>query len=183
MAYLQKQLALLNLDTELDCYVSNGYTSFVGNHDTHTYIHSAVMGKDSVTSFGLMNLAPKSSSGVPVPVVFKNDSQDTVELMWYNYSGKLVSYGKIGAGQSHSMNTYATHPWTINDDTHSIENQQVWIPKAADKNKTVHIKKMSKPAGPKPEVVCKPKDDLMNLMLVPNKPLKKRQAKQMILLI
>ena len=125
-----------------------------------------------------------------VPVVFQNDASEEVELMWHDYAGNLVSYGKIGAGQSHSMNTYATHPWTIKDDTHSIENQQVWIPSAADKNKTVHIKKMSKPAGPKPEVVCKPRDDdLQNLILVAGKRrhvkehTKKRQAKQMILLI
>ena len=122
----------------LACHISNGASSFAGDYDTHTYIHSAVMGKDSVTSFDLMNFAPKSSSGLSVPVVFKNDSQDTVELLWHSYSGALMSYGKTAAGQSHSMNTYPTHPLTIND-THSIENQPVWITSGAYKYSQVEI--------------------------------------------
>ena len=49
---------LLNLDTELDYYNSDGKTDFVGNRNTRTYIKDVSMGSGSQTSFGLMNLAP-----------------------------------------------------------------------------------------------------------------------------
>ena len=184
MAYLQNQLALLNLDTELDCYVSNGVTNFVGNRDTRTHIHSAYMGANSVTSFGLMNLAGtyKSSGGVAVPVVFKNDSSETVELMWYNYSGELVSYGKIAPGGTLAMGTYASHPWTIKSSTRSfaIGGEEVWVPTANDKGRTVHIEKLAHPRrGPAPVVHCAPKEDLMNLKMFTHK----KQNKNLVLLL
>ena len=47
---------LFNLDTELDCYTTEGTTSFVGNRDTRTHIKTAIMGANSNTHFGLMNL-------------------------------------------------------------------------------------------------------------------------------
>ena len=50
---------LLNLDTELDYYNSDGKTDFVGNRNTRTYIKDVSMGSGSTTSFGLMNLQQK----------------------------------------------------------------------------------------------------------------------------
>ena len=47
---------LLNLDTELDFYHSDGKTDFVGNRNTRTHIKDVTMGGGSSTSFGLMNL-------------------------------------------------------------------------------------------------------------------------------
>ena len=47
---------LLNLDTELDYYHSDGRTDFVGHRDTRTHIKDVSMGAGSSTSFGLMNL-------------------------------------------------------------------------------------------------------------------------------
>jgi len=47
---------LLNLDTELDYYHSDGKTDFKGNRNTRTYIKDVSMGAGSSTNFGLMNL-------------------------------------------------------------------------------------------------------------------------------
>ena len=47
---------LLNLDTELDYYHSDGKTSFTGNRNTRTHIKDVSMGRGSTTSFGLVNL-------------------------------------------------------------------------------------------------------------------------------
>ena len=52
---LRKAL-LLNLDTELDYYHSDGRTDFTGNRNTRTHIKDVSMGRGSTTSFGLMNL-------------------------------------------------------------------------------------------------------------------------------
>ena len=55
---------LLNLDTELDYYHSDGRSDFTGNRNTRTYIKDVSMGSGSSTSFGLMNLAEEDSMTV-----------------------------------------------------------------------------------------------------------------------
>jgi len=76
-------------------------------------------------------------------VTFKNESDETVDLIWLDYSGNPVSYGTINAGETKNMNTYATHPWKVTSRRASarftVNDELVYIPVASDDGKTIII--------------------------------------------
>jgi hypothetical protein len=70
-------------------------------------------------------------------MTFKNESSQTIELFWHNYQGDTRSYGRIAAGGTLPMYTYATHPWSAvgTDDVDremSVDNKSVYIPVVGD---------------------------------------------------
>jgi len=79
----------------------------------------------------------------PVFVTFKNESDETVDLIWIDYYGKPVSYGTIKAGETKNMYTYATHPWKASSRRASsrftVNDELVYIPVASDNGKTIII--------------------------------------------
>ena len=46
-----------------------------------------------------------------VKVLFRNESESLVRLLWLKYQGEEVDYGVIGIDGSRSMKTFLTHPW------------------------------------------------------------------------
>jgi hypothetical protein len=74
-------------------------------------------------------------------VTFENVSSKTVELFWYDYSGNLVSYGSIGAGQTKPMYTFATHPWKATGDNSlfTVDGDDAFVPVSGDNNRTIQI--------------------------------------------
>ena len=75
-------------------------------------------------------------------LTFNNASGETVEIFWHNYSGNLVSYGRLRPGQTMNMNTYATHPWSVKGDgEYMVDGDDVFIPGTADRNRRISIVK------------------------------------------
>lgn len=50
-------------------------------------------------------------------VVFFNRSSKTLHLHWVDHDGERVGYGLIGPAVVRSMQTFATHPWVLLDDS------------------------------------------------------------------
>jgi hypothetical protein len=76
----------------------------------------------------------------PLNVTFKNESGQSVQLFWHDYSGNLVSYGTIAAGGSMNMNTYATHPWSVQGTGNlAIDGDAIFVPEAGDNKRTLVI--------------------------------------------
>lgn len=81
-------------------------------------------------------------SNNPVPITFENKSYNEIELFWLNYQGYKVSYGKIGAGQTKHLTTYATHPWVATGCTPeqcTVDGDDVYVPVAGDSGRTIII--------------------------------------------
>lgn len=75
---------------------------------------------------------------------FDNETDQTVELYWLDFAGNEKSYGKIAAGGSMPMGTYATHPWLargVDDAGQRIEldGDKVFTPDAQDGGRVIHI--------------------------------------------
>ena len=51
------------------------------------------------------------TSTTRVKVLFRNECESLVRLLWLKYQGEEVDYGVIGIDGSRSMNTFLTHPW------------------------------------------------------------------------
>ena len=78
---------LLNLDTELDYYHSDGRTDFVGHRDTRTHIKDVSMGAGSSTSFGLQNLMV-NCAGPGEPPIIALFCEDLQNLSIFSNMGK-----------------------------------------------------------------------------------------------
>jgi hypothetical protein len=48
-----------------------------------------------------------------VPVVFTNDSSESLQVIWLNTSGNRVLYDTLSPGNSYSADTYVGHVWEI----------------------------------------------------------------------
>jgi dipeptidyl aminopeptidase/acylaminoacyl peptidase len=48
-------------------------------------------------------------------VIFANKTDAAVELFWINQQGKRKSYGRVAAGGTRDMSTYAGHVWLVAD--------------------------------------------------------------------
>jgi hypothetical protein len=48
-------------------------------------------------------------------ILFVNNTSETVQTFWLNFKGDRVFYSQIAAGESHSQNTWITHPWIVAD--------------------------------------------------------------------
>ena len=59
------------------------------------------------------SVSESSSRGGDVPIIFKNDTEQSVSLMWVDGSGTEVPYGEIEAGKQRRMSTYDGHAWRM----------------------------------------------------------------------
>jgi len=76
----------------------------------------------------------------PLYITFVNESDQDLDLYWYNYEGVKVPYGTIPAGGSKPMWTYATHPWDVEGvGTFRIDGDDVWVPEGRDNRRTIYI--------------------------------------------
>lgn len=66
---------------------------------------------------GLKRRVPRRSAnnGPETYVTFENKTAGEVELFWLNAAGEAISYGKLGAGQTHEQHTFAGHVWSVSD--------------------------------------------------------------------
>ena len=48
-------------------------------------------------------------------ITFANKSGQRVKVYWLDYSGNLVFYKALEAGESYDQETYFTHPWLVTD--------------------------------------------------------------------
>jgi hypothetical protein len=88
------------------------------------------------------------NSSTPLDVRFDNETSQTVELYWLDFSGAEQSYGQIAAGQSKNMRTYATHPWKARGVTNAgqkieLDGDAVFTPDAQDGGRVIHIDEAS----------------------------------------
>ncbi len=73
--------------------------------------------KQLQTHTGLKRRVPRRSAnnGPETNVTFENKTAGEVELFWLNADGEAISYGKLGAGQTHEQHTFAGHVWSVSD--------------------------------------------------------------------
>jgi VHL beta domain len=55
------------------------------------------------------------NDNTPAVVTFVNNTSETVQALWLNFSGHRVPYGKLAPGASYSQGTWITHPWIVAD--------------------------------------------------------------------
>ena len=91
---------LVNLDTELDYYHSDGRTDFKGNRNTRTYIKDVSMGPSSTTSFGLVQLDEDLSDDEDKNSIdFEVESDDELDLEDLSMFSKMKKgMSKVGKG-------------------------------------------------------------------------------------
>jgi len=61
------------------------------------------------------NTAHSISGKIKSVIEFTNQSGNTRKVYWLNYDGKRVLYKELLAGETHSQDTFLTHPWLISD--------------------------------------------------------------------
>jgi VHL beta domain len=59
---------------------------------------------------------PKNDN-TPAVVAFVNDTTETVQTFWINFSGQRVLYSQIPPGTSYNQGTWLTHPWIVADES------------------------------------------------------------------
>jgi len=57
--------------------------------------------------------APRSTGGDNIEVIFQNQSQRVIKLVWVGYDGKLKTYGELAPGAMRVQNSYANNCWLI----------------------------------------------------------------------
>ncbi len=62
------------------------------------------------------SVSESSSRGGDVPIIFKNDTKQTIRLMWVDGGGTEVPYGQLEAGEQRRMSTYDGHAWRMLDE-------------------------------------------------------------------
>jgi mono/diheme cytochrome c family protein len=59
---------------------------------------------------------PISKNGAYAAVIFENESNRRVKLVWVGYNGKLATYGELKPGETRRQNTYSNNTWLITDE-------------------------------------------------------------------
>jgi dipeptidyl-peptidase 4 len=59
------------------------------------------------------NIRPSARTGPETRITFQNKRSQPVELFWIDPAGERKSYGKLNAGLSRDMNTFAGHVWLV----------------------------------------------------------------------
>src|SRR6202012_5102112 len=57
--------------------------------------------------------SPPSTAATPID--FENQTSETVQVFWLNFTDQRVFYEDIGAGASFTQQTYVGHTWVIAD--------------------------------------------------------------------
>lgn len=55
------------------------------------------------------------NDNTPAVITFVNDTSETVQALWLNFSGHRVPYGRLAPGASYNQGTWITHPWIVAD--------------------------------------------------------------------
>ena len=46
-------------------------------------------------------------------IVFKNNSDSDIDILWLNYDGEEVYYNTLKPGESYEQASYFSHPWVV----------------------------------------------------------------------
>lgn len=60
-----------------------------------------------------------TGGGAQVPFSFVNNSQESLQIIWLNYSGSRVTYDILPPGRTYRINTYVGEVWIIADSSAS----------------------------------------------------------------
>lgn len=55
------------------------------------------------------------NDNTPAVITFVNDTSETVQALWINFTGQRVPYGRLAPGASYNQSTWITHPWIVAD--------------------------------------------------------------------
>jgi len=84
------------------------------DRETGVISNAAAEGQESNRSPG-RRVTESVSRGGDVPIVFSNDTDQPIRLMWVDFGGDEVAYGRLEAGRQMRMGTYDGHAWRILD--------------------------------------------------------------------
>ncbi len=60
-------------------------------------------------------IRPSKSGGAESNILFRNELEEAVNLVWIDLEGNRVGYGSLGPGKSRIQHTYAGHVWAALD--------------------------------------------------------------------
>jgi hypothetical protein len=46
-------------------------------------------------------------------ILFSNNSESDIDILWLNYDGEEVYYNTLKPGESYEQASYISHPWVI----------------------------------------------------------------------
>jgi von Hippel-Lindau disease tumor suppressor protein len=89
---------------------------FVAGASALPSLHAAASGVPAPDpSCAKQNTARPLNDNTPSVITFVNDTSETVQTVWINFSGKHVVYEQIAPGESYMQGTWLTHPWIVAD--------------------------------------------------------------------
>jgi VHL beta domain len=56
-----------------------------------------------------------SSAGQEIPFYFQNDTSESLQIVWINYSGSPQTYDTLPPGYAYHVNTFVGNVWVIGD--------------------------------------------------------------------
>jgi hypothetical protein len=56
-----------------------------------------------------------SSTGLEVRFFFQNETAETLQIIWINYTGSPETYDSLPPGGAYSVNTFVGNLWVIGD--------------------------------------------------------------------
>ncbi len=96
------------------------------------------------TTAATTRVRPTQRTGDATTVSFTNETGGTIELFWVNQQGERKSYGKIAAGETRDINTYAGHVWLVAD----AKGETLAVVEATDNALELTIDGKGQPAAP-----------------------------------
>jgi len=83
-------------------------------------------------------------------ITFTNSSDRSIELVWINYVGQEKRYDEVQPNNSHTQESFSTHPWLVKDaSTH--ENIFLFIPRNQEpQHFYISIEDINLPSPPPP---------------------------------
>ncbi|MDE0890047.1 MAG: prolyl oligopeptidase family serine peptidase [Phycisphaerales bacterium] len=98
------------------------YTSSVDGKPTRFLIDATTGRIEPQSEVKAQRLSPKrvnrsSNGGLPVDLVFKNRTNENLDLFWLDSSGTRRPYGRIPAGADRTQGTFAGHAWRLVNQT------------------------------------------------------------------
>ena len=85
---------------------------YLENYTIKPGIQGAVVStKSCELEYGAKSLEARA----PAVVWFTNNRPSSIRLYWIDYSGNRKLYTTINSGQTHTQQTFLTHPWVVTD--------------------------------------------------------------------
>ncbi len=100
--------------------------------------------QSTTTSSATTRVRKTQRSGDATTVSFTNETDGAVELFWVNQQSERKSYGRIAAGETRDMNTYAGHVWLVAD----AKRETLAVVEATDNTLDLAIDGKGQPAPP-----------------------------------